>query len=354
MSATITRHARHRRRRAGPQPADAGALRARRSRDRTNPRGDRVLSGEAGRPRLSAAPSRSTIPTPSSNSWAAAMPTRSRPARRRSTSRSPRSICRRTAKSSFRRSPTRDALADHSQPPGAARRRQRARHFNMGPEQFVARITPKTRAVMLVHSLGRAADVIGMCRRGSRAQYQGDRGLQPVARRARQRPADRQFRRHRRVLDHVPEGPHDRRRRRRSVHQRHRPPSPRARHGRSRQAVMAAAISTTATRTSSCSRRSTSTPTKSPAPSALPRCSGCANTLLKRLTFLAELTGRLNDRAKSASRSAIRRTMRRSSIRSSSMSSASPAARSILPMPCSPRVSGSIRTTAIWCPIGLG
>ena len=34
--------------------------------------------------------------------------------------------------------------------------------FNMGPEQFVARITPKTRAVMLVHSLGRAADVIGV------------------------------------------------------------------------------------------------------------------------------------------------------------------------------------------------
>jgi perosamine synthetase len=31
--------------------------------------------------------------------------------------------------------------------------------FNMGPEQFVARITAKTRAVMLVHSLGRAADV---------------------------------------------------------------------------------------------------------------------------------------------------------------------------------------------------
>jgi dTDP-4-amino-4,6-dideoxygalactose transaminase len=34
--------------------------------------------------------------------------------------------------------------------------------YNMGPEQFVARITPKTRAVMLVHSLGRAADVVGV------------------------------------------------------------------------------------------------------------------------------------------------------------------------------------------------
>jgi dTDP-4-amino-4,6-dideoxygalactose transaminase len=34
--------------------------------------------------------------------------------------------------------------------------------FNMGPEQFVARITPKTRAVMLVHSLGRAADSFGV------------------------------------------------------------------------------------------------------------------------------------------------------------------------------------------------
>jgi len=34
--------------------------------------------------------------------------------------------------------------------------------FNMGPGQFVARITAKTRAVMLVHSLGRAADVSGV------------------------------------------------------------------------------------------------------------------------------------------------------------------------------------------------
>jgi perosamine synthetase len=34
--------------------------------------------------------------------------------------------------------------------------------FNMGAEQFVARITPKTAAVMLVHSLGRAADVAGV------------------------------------------------------------------------------------------------------------------------------------------------------------------------------------------------
>lgn len=34
--------------------------------------------------------------------------------------------------------------------------------FNMGPEQFVARVTPQTRAVMLVHSLGRAADVPGI------------------------------------------------------------------------------------------------------------------------------------------------------------------------------------------------
>jgi perosamine synthetase len=34
--------------------------------------------------------------------------------------------------------------------------------FNMGPEQFVSRITPKTRAVMLVHSMGRAADVAGV------------------------------------------------------------------------------------------------------------------------------------------------------------------------------------------------
>jgi perosamine synthetase len=34
--------------------------------------------------------------------------------------------------------------------------------FNMGPEQFVARITPNARAVILVHSLGRAADITGI------------------------------------------------------------------------------------------------------------------------------------------------------------------------------------------------
>jgi dTDP-4-amino-4,6-dideoxygalactose transaminase len=34
--------------------------------------------------------------------------------------------------------------------------------FNMGAEQFAARITPNTRAVILVHSLGRAADSIGV------------------------------------------------------------------------------------------------------------------------------------------------------------------------------------------------
>jgi dTDP-4-amino-4,6-dideoxygalactose transaminase len=34
--------------------------------------------------------------------------------------------------------------------------------YNMGPEQFAARVTPNTRAVMLVHSLGRAADVVGV------------------------------------------------------------------------------------------------------------------------------------------------------------------------------------------------
>ena len=34
--------------------------------------------------------------------------------------------------------------------------------FNMGAEQFSARITPKVRAVMVVHSLGRAADVSGI------------------------------------------------------------------------------------------------------------------------------------------------------------------------------------------------
>ena len=36
--------------------------------------------------------------------------------------------------------------------------------FNMGVEQFVARITPKVRAVMVVHSLGRAADIVGIVR----------------------------------------------------------------------------------------------------------------------------------------------------------------------------------------------
>jgi perosamine synthetase len=36
--------------------------------------------------------------------------------------------------------------------------------FNMGVKEFVARITPKVRAVMVVHSLGRAADVAGIVR----------------------------------------------------------------------------------------------------------------------------------------------------------------------------------------------
>jgi perosamine synthetase len=37
-------------------------------------------------------------------------------------------------------------------------------NFNMGVEEFTARITPNVRAVMVVHSLGRAADVIGIVR----------------------------------------------------------------------------------------------------------------------------------------------------------------------------------------------
>ena len=40
--------------------------------------------------------------------------------------------------------------------------------FNMGPEQFAARITPKVRAVIVVHSLGRAADIIGIVREARR------------------------------------------------------------------------------------------------------------------------------------------------------------------------------------------
>ena len=34
--------------------------------------------------------------------------------------------------------------------------------FNMGAEQFAARITPSVRAVMAVHSMGRAADIVGI------------------------------------------------------------------------------------------------------------------------------------------------------------------------------------------------
>ena len=36
--------------------------------------------------------------------------------------------------------------------------------FNMGVEEFISRITPKVGAVMVVHSLGRAADIIGIVR----------------------------------------------------------------------------------------------------------------------------------------------------------------------------------------------
>ena len=36
--------------------------------------------------------------------------------------------------------------------------------YSMGPDEFVARLTPAVRAVVLVHSLGRAADVLGIVR----------------------------------------------------------------------------------------------------------------------------------------------------------------------------------------------
>jgi perosamine synthetase len=37
-------------------------------------------------------------------------------------------------------------------------------NYNMGPDEFVARLTPAVRAVVLVHSLGRPADVLGIVR----------------------------------------------------------------------------------------------------------------------------------------------------------------------------------------------
>jgi perosamine synthetase len=40
--------------------------------------------------------------------------------------------------------------------------------FNMGAEQFAARITAKVRAVIVVHSLGRAADIVGIVREARR------------------------------------------------------------------------------------------------------------------------------------------------------------------------------------------
>ncbi len=112
--------------------------------------------------------------------------------------------------------------------------------FNMGPEQFVARITPKTRAVMLVHSLGRAADVIGVVKE---ARARGIHVIEDCSQShgaLGQGPADRQFRRHRRVLDHVPEGARHRRLRRRGVQQRYRSLSSRACSRGSRKAVVAA------------------------------------------------------------------------------------------------------------------
>ena len=97
------------------------------------------------------------------------MPTRWRPARRRSTSRSLH--CELPAGSEVIVSPITDPgtlsaivlnnlvprLADSA--PGS---------FNMGPEQFAARITPKVRAVIVVHSLGRAADIIAIVREARR------------------------------------------------------------------------------------------------------------------------------------------------------------------------------------------
>ena len=81
--------------------------------------------------------------------------------------------------------------------------------YNVGPEQFAERITPKCRR----HD--RACR--RLCRGNrqdrrdrARARDQGDRGLQPGAFRQAQGKARRDVRRHRRVLDHVPQGPHDR------------------------------------------------------------------------------------------------------------------------------------------------
>ena len=114
-----------------------------------------------------------------------------------------------------------------------------------------------------------APPTVERCGKGSaRARHSRDRGLQPVAWRPRQRPADRQFRRHRRVLNHVPQGAYDRRRRRRGVYRRDIDLHHRALAHADRGKPSWRTISTIAIRTNFCFRRSIFTPTKSPARSA--------------------------------------------------------------------------------------
>ena len=147
--------------------------------------------------------------------------------------------------------------------------------FNMGPEQFVARITPKTRAVMLVHSLGRAADVVGVVKE---AHARGIRVIEDCSQshgaRVKGRPIGNfgdiaafstMYRK-----AHMTGGAGGV-----VFTQRHRPASSRARRWPIAASRHGGPISTTAIRTSSCFRRSISTPTKFPAPSAFRRCGGC-------------------------------------------------------------------------------
>ena len=216
---------RHRRRRAGAQPPHAGARCAWRRRNRADPRSDRVLSGKEGRSRL-----RGRLREGLHRRF---RQIHGRRLRRRGRDRHGVALYRgRRARSAGRQRGDRIAghrsrhvIVNHPQSAGAADRRQRAGHVQYGPRAIRRpgdAENPRGHAGPLARARRRRR------RRGqgsARARHSRDRGLQPVAWRPRQRPADRQFRRHCRVLNHVPQGAYDRRRRRRGVFERHRPAS---------------------------------------------------------------------------------------------------------------------------------
>ena len=111
--------------------------------------------------------------------------------------------------------------------------------YNIGVEQVVARLTPEVSAICLVHAAGQAAEADKIV---EAAHARGVRVLEDPksgARRQNNGPPGRQLRRHRRVLDDVSQGAHDRPVRRCGLLPRSRPFSPGACPCRPGQAALA-------------------------------------------------------------------------------------------------------------------